>query len=103
MLPGNGLVRDVGTENRVLVGYFGHPGHAVAFDVAATGVDNIGDLTITSSMLTNGRFAVTEQFLVDDFRCEGDVTCQLDYDLTARVDGVEICSEVDFGQITDFN
>lgn len=103
MLPENGMVRQVGTENRVMLGYFGHPGHAVAFEIAATGVENIGDLAVTSSMLTNGRFAVTEQFLVDDFRCGGDTTCQLDYGLTALVDGVEICSEVDFGQITDFN
>jgi hypothetical protein len=101
MRPDNALVRQVGTENRVMVGYFGDPGHAVSFTLTGTGIENIGTLTVASATLTNGRFAVTTQYLVDDFRCP-DSPCDFDVDLTAMVDGVELCSEVDFGTVTDF-
>jgi hypothetical protein len=112
MLPTPTLIRSVGTEVRTLVGYFGDParGHSVAFALDFTNVPANNPFHIEGSVTNYGRDAVTAQFNVSQASCPtnpGGIgnppqDCNVTYALTAYVDGKVICTNPNFGVVTNY-
>lgn len=107
MLPETRLVRNVGTEVRTMVGYFGRPsgGHSVTFAVAANSPNLPGNprITVTSQTNTYGTTALVVSFGVGAYSCDsGTGTCDMPYDLQAVIDGVALPACTNFGVIRRF-
>lgn len=108
MLPDTRLVRNVGTEVRTLVGYFGRPsgGHGVTFYLSANSPNLPGNprITIASQTNTYGTTAMVVAFGVGAFSCDtGAGSCDMPYDLQASIDGVALPTCASFGVIRRFN
>jgi len=100
MLPDNDLIQNVGTNNRTMVGYFGHPGegHTVSFAISVD-VPGDGRITVISNMITYGDTTALVGISASRLRCQNEPCTLPDYDLSAVVDGVEICNNNAFGSI----
>lgn len=100
MLPDNDLIRDMRTETRTMIGYFGHPGHDISFVIRAD-VPGDGPYVVASRTANYGSLALSADFFVDRLRCPN-APCTLRYSLEAVVDGVSLCSNSNFGNIITF-
>jgi hypothetical protein len=100
MLPGTGLVQDLGTERRTMIGYFGDPlgFHNVEFVLEAE-VDNLGPYATIGTILSRGAFSIDVAFDVDPFGCGNN--CEQDYTLDVLLDGSSDCRAEAFGQIIE--
>lgn len=108
MLPDTRLVRNVGTEVRTMVGYFGHPdaGHTVSFLVTASSPNTPGNPRLTIGSQTNayGTTAIVAAFGIGAFSCDtGQASCDMPYDLTPVIDGVALPVCAGFGVIRRYN
>lgn len=104
MSPSTLMFRSNGTEQRVMRGYFGRPsgGHDVTFALFAQG--ELGDVTVVSAPVLYGTTALHVAYGVTAMRCNSNQNdCDLPYDLTAYVDGVQVCTQPDFGAVRSFN
>jgi hypothetical protein len=105
MLPVTQLIRNNGTEQRVMAGYFGRAdgGHDVTFVLDASVTDPINaDVTVVSSTTAYATTEVHASWTVSALRCDtGTNTCSIPYDLSAYVDGVQICSHAGFGNVVN--
>jgi hypothetical protein len=105
VLPSEDMIHDNGSEVRTMLGYFGDPagGHTVTFmfDFVDRWDD---DYENVASIVNYGRYSITAEFDVSEARCDatnGD--CRVPYGLTVWVDGVELCSNSHFGDITNYD
>jgi len=105
MLPTTDLLRNNGTENRIMAGYFGHPdgGHDVSFALTSAQTQ-FGTVTVLSSTTGYGLTEIHASWIVSSLRCDtGGGSCTIPYSLVAYVDGVQLCAQGDFGNITSRN
>lgn len=108
MLPDTRLIRNVGTEIRTMVGYFGRPdgGHGISFLVTASSPNLPGNprLTIASQTSTYSTTSMLVSYGINVFSCDtGADSCDMPYDLAVLVDGVQLASCPGFGVIRRFN
>ncbi|MBS1125026.1 MAG: hypothetical protein H6Q90_7254 [Deltaproteobacteria bacterium] len=111
MLPTTTLIRQNSNENRVMVGYFGPPGqgHDVSFILTGNASDFPGSplVTVVSETVAYGTVEIHAAFHTDPLRCVNN-PCDTNYNLSAMVDGVVLCSTTGgaggsfFGIVRDF-
>jgi hypothetical protein len=106
VLPTPDLLRDMGTEVRTMLGYFGDPagGHTVTFMIDFNNVWN-DHYEVVGSIINYGHDSITVEYDVSQAICdlpptEGD--CSMSYGLTVWVDGELLCENTGFGTITDY-
>ena len=110
MLPTPTLIRDVGTEIRTLVGYFGDPagGHTVTFIIGYTNQLNTNPYQNVGSIVSYGRTSITAAFDVSLARCDTRPTpnppqdCDVPYSLTVLVDGAQLCKNDAFDHVHNY-
>lgn len=108
MLPSPQLIRNVGTEVRTMVGYFGRPdgGHGVAFLLTANSPNLPGNprFTIASQTNTYSTTSMVVSYGIGAFSCDtGATSCDMPYDLQVSVDGVALPACTNFGVIRRYN
>lgn len=105
MLPASTLVRNVGTEQRDMVGYWGDPGggHTIGFLLTAQSWFNNGPQTllVLGKPTSYGRFYSGVELGIGQYRCQNP-PCQIPYALTATVDGKQICTQANYGVIQEY-
>lgn len=108
MLPETRLIRNVGTEVRTMVGYFGRPdgGHGVTFLISASSPNLPGNprLTVASQTSTYSTTSMVVSYGLGAFSCDtGGASCDMPYDLAVSVDGVTLPACPSFGVIRRYN
>lgn len=100
MLPDADMIQNIGTEQRLMQGYFGQPdgGHSVQFVIDARPQGD--NYTIVGNNTRYTPIGIETQFNVNRLSC-GD-SCDTSYGLTVTVDGDEICRDSDFASVRDY-